>query len=82
MSLPDSERHTFIVHFWRQPREIEGQPPDWRGSIEAAAGGKRHYFLNFQKMLLFMINVMRLREEDLQVLMHTEERSEADTDAA
>lgn len=81
MSLPESERHTFIVRFWRQPREIEGQPPDWRGSIEAAAGEQRRYFLTFQEMILFMVEVMRLGEEDVQALVRSERHdTDFDTD--
>lgn len=80
MSLPESERHTFIVRFWRQPREIEGQPPDWRGSIESAAGGKRRYFLTFQEMILFMVEAMQLGEADLRALMRSEAH-DADSEA-
>jgi len=71
MPIPESEQHSFIVRFWRQRREIQGEPPDWRGSIVNAAGGQRRYFLTFQEMLLVMIEQMNLQEEDLQVFMRS-----------
>ncbi len=71
MFIPESERHTFIVRFWRQPREIEGEPPDWRGMIEEVSAGQRRYFLTFQEMLIFMIDVMHLPAEDLRALIRT-----------
>lgn len=71
MATPESERYTFIVRFSRQPREIESEPPVWHIAIEDVAGGQRHYFLTFHEMVLFMIDNMQLREQDLQVLMRS-----------
>ena len=68
MPIPESKRHTFIVRFWRQPREILDMPPEWRGSIIDAAGGQRRYFTTFQELILIMVNHMDLQEADLQVL--------------
>ena len=68
MPIPESERYSFIVRFWRQPGEIAAEPPAWRGWIEDAANGERRYFLTFQEMLLFMVETMHLQPEDVQAL--------------
>jgi hypothetical protein len=80
MSIPESQRHTFIVRLWRQPREIAGESPSWRGSIEDVAGEGHRYFLTFQEMLLFIIESMSLQAADLQALTHNTQPSEGDSD--
>jgi hypothetical protein len=80
MIPPDSERHTFIVRFWRQSREIEDEPPAWRGMIEDVSKGQHRYFLTFQEMLLFMIEGMRLQAGDLQALIRNLQPPEGGAD--
>ena len=43
MSLYRDHTQTFIIRIWREPREIEGRLPEWRGVIEHVASGQRCY---------------------------------------
>jgi hypothetical protein len=41
----ENERHAFILRIWREPREIHGAAPQWRGKIENAANPREQRFL-------------------------------------
>ena len=51
MSLYRDNTQVFIIRIWREPREIEGASPEWRGSIEHVASGERHYLTNLCDIL-------------------------------
>lgn len=42
---------SFLVRIWQEPREKEGQPPQWRGSIEHVQGEEKFYFKDQQAMV-------------------------------
>ena len=41
MSFVSNNRHAFIIQLWREPREIENAPEQWRGIIEHTTTGQR-----------------------------------------
>ncbi len=41
--LFEDNTHVFIVRVWLEPREIEGAPLEWRGSVEHVPSGNRCY---------------------------------------
>ena len=43
MAALEEYTHVFIVRIWREPREIEGAAPEWRGAVEHVASGERRY---------------------------------------
>lgn len=54
MPLFEEHTHVFIVRIWREPREIEGAAPEWRGVIEHVPDGKRHYLKNLAEITTFI----------------------------
>jgi hypothetical protein len=47
--------YVFVVRLWREPREIEGAAPEWRGVVESVVTGERVYFRSLDKMNAFII---------------------------
>jgi hypothetical protein len=43
MTEPENYDESFVVRVWREPREIGGAAPIWRGSIEHVNSRKRLY---------------------------------------
>ncbi len=54
MSSFEENTHAFIVRVWREPREIEGAPPEWRGMIEHVGTGRRRYIKDLREITDFM----------------------------
>jgi hypothetical protein len=54
MPLFEENTHVFIVRVWREPREIEGAAPEWRGVIEHAPDGERRYLKNLAEITAFI----------------------------
>jgi hypothetical protein len=54
MPLFDEHTQVFIVRIWREPREIEGAAPEWRGVIEHVPDGKRRYLKNLAEVTDFI----------------------------
>lgn len=54
MTLSRGDMHSFIVRIWREPREIEGSAPEWRGTIEHVSSGQRRYFNNLDEIAAFV----------------------------
>jgi hypothetical protein len=54
MGSSAERRHTFIVRIWREPREVEGMTPEWRGLIERVGSGDRRYFHRLDELISFM----------------------------
>lgn len=44
----------FIVRIWREPREIEGAGPEWRGVIEHVGSGERRYLKDLGEITAFV----------------------------
>jgi hypothetical protein len=45
---------SFVVRFWREQRDPETAPLEWRGSVECVTCRRRVYFKDVVKMLEFM----------------------------
>jgi hypothetical protein len=43
MRSPGENIQVFIVRIWREPREVPGATPVWRGVIEHVPGTKRRH---------------------------------------
>lgn len=43
MAPRDEDAHVFIVRVWREPREIAGAQPEWRGVVEHVASKQRRF---------------------------------------
>jgi hypothetical protein len=41
MEFPADDSQAFIVRFWLEPREIQGEKPLWRGVIEHVPSGRQ-----------------------------------------
>jgi len=46
--------HAFVVRIWREPREISGAKPEWRGVIEHVPSGKRRYMNMLDEIVTFI----------------------------
>jgi len=44
---------SFLIRIWQEPREIEGQGFEWRGSIENIQTGHKGYFKDLETLLKF-----------------------------
>jgi hypothetical protein len=64
MKFPADDTHAFIVRFWLEPREIQGEKPLWRGVIEHVPSGRKLYLKDLNEITAFIefylpgINVM------------------------
>ncbi|GAB4280622.1 MAG: hypothetical protein Kow0092_36230 [Deferrisomatales bacterium] len=54
MAPSEPNDHVFIVRLWREPREIEGAEPLWRGVIEEVRSGQRRYFDELEEIVGFI----------------------------
>jgi hypothetical protein len=54
MSAPDYA-HAFILRVWREPREIPGAPPLWRGSVELVGSGAQRYLNGLEDLTEFIL---------------------------
>ncbi len=63
-------RLRFIVRLWREPREIQGAPPEWRGSIEYvqrdSPRGEPHYFRDLNDIVHFIQGFLHKTEDSTQ----------------
>jgi hypothetical protein len=55
MNLPENNRRVFIIRIWREPREIEGAQPEWRGVIESAYDDQRRYLKSLDEIIAFIL---------------------------
>ena len=44
----------FIVRIWREPREIDGATPKWRGLVEHVTSGERRYVERLNEIAPFI----------------------------
>jgi hypothetical protein len=42
--------HVFVVRIWREPRENQASPPEWRAMIEHVQSGQRIYTDNLDEI--------------------------------
>lgn len=54
MILLSKNSATFIVRIWMEPREIEGEPPEWRGMIEHLESHEKKYFHSLEVLASFI----------------------------
>lgn len=54
MTLSGDDTHVFIVRIWREPRELPGAQPVWRGSIEHLPTNARRYFVDLDDIVDFI----------------------------
>jgi hypothetical protein len=54
MDLPADNTHAFIVRFWLEPREIQGEKPLWRGVIEHVPSGRKLYLKGLDEITAFI----------------------------
>lgn len=52
--LLEDKSAAYIVRVWLEPREIEGAPVEWRGSIEHVASGTTKYLTDLDEMPRFI----------------------------
>jgi hypothetical protein len=45
----------FILRIWREAREIEGAPPQWRGMIEHVPSGERRSVQTLDSISAFIV---------------------------
>lgn len=50
MSAKKRKRTSFVVHVWQEPREIEGERPALRGSIENLQTQDKRYFTDLETL--------------------------------
>lgn len=50
----EDDRHAFIVRIWREPREIPGATPKWRGWIEHVASKEHRAFEDLYSIVTFI----------------------------
>ena len=54
MELPEDHTHAFIVRFWLEPREIQGERPLWRGAIEHVPSGRKFFLKSLDEVTAFI----------------------------
>ena len=64
MESTEDYTHAFIVRYWLEPREIQGERPLWRGMIEHVPTGRQFALKGLDEVTAFIesylpgINVM------------------------
>ncbi|HRJ41017.1 MAG: hypothetical protein KJZ86_16670 [Caldilineaceae bacterium] len=51
---PEENSSAFIVRVWIEPREVEGAPVVWRGSIEHVGSGRVKYVTELEEIGRFV----------------------------
>lgn len=67
MNLPESSRRVFIIRIWREPREIEGALPEWRGVIESTHDNQRRYLKGLDEIITFILPYMEKMGVKLEI---------------
>lgn len=55
----DEDAQVFIVRIWREPREIAGAEPEWRGVVEHVASKQRRFIRELGEISLFIAPYVR-----------------------
>lgn len=53
---------SFILRFWLEHREIEGEAPVWRGVVEHVPSGERHYFERLDQLPAILAKYFEAKE--------------------
>lgn len=51
--------HAFIIRVWLEPREIEGERPEWRGTVEHVLSGERRSVHKMEEVVAFIASYMQ-----------------------
>jgi hypothetical protein len=54
MEFAEDHTHAFIVRFWLEPREIQGEKPLWRGVIEHVPTGRQLFLKGLNEVTAFI----------------------------
>jgi hypothetical protein len=54
MSVLEEDTQVFIVRIWREPREIAGAEPEWRGVVEHVASKQRRFISELGEISMFI----------------------------
>jgi hypothetical protein len=54
MEFPADDSQAFIVRFWLEPREIQGEKPLWRGVIEHVPSGRQLNLKDLNEITAFI----------------------------
>ena len=57
--------HSFIVRIWIEPREIAGEPAEWKGMIQHVVTGRRSYFTSLEQLSAFICTEAALDSPDV-----------------
>ena len=52
--MVEENTHVFIVRFWREPREVAGTRPEWRGVIEHVNSNEVRYVRGLNEVVTFI----------------------------
>lgn len=55
----DEDSAAFIVRVWIEPREVEGAPATWRGSIEYVGSGRVKYVTELDEFVRYVGAVLK-----------------------
>lgn len=75
MIAPYDDRHVFIVRIWLEPRELEGEAPQLRGSVEHVPSGERRWVKALDEVTAFMGRFLPLAQSDLGVFKVSSDQS-------
>ena len=51
MSLQQPKYVSFFIRIWEEPREMEDENPEWRGSVENVQTGQKNYFKGMDNLV-------------------------------
>jgi hypothetical protein len=54
VQLFENDTQIFVVRAWRERRENDAPPSDWRGVIVHVVSGEREYWTNIADVITFM----------------------------
>jgi hypothetical protein len=54
MSLQQRRYVSFFIRIWEEPREMEDENPEWRGSVENVQTGQKNYFKGMENLVSFI----------------------------
>lgn len=54
MTQSERNHHLFILRIWKEPRELPGALPLWRGVIEHVGSGERRYVKALDEITAFL----------------------------
>jgi hypothetical protein len=54
MTLQQRRYVSFFIRIWEEPREMEDENPEWRGSVENIQTGQRKYFNGMENLVGFI----------------------------